>query len=96
MPSVSDRKPSISDSTASLSGSATESLRFEVFSHTALRGVVVTDEVAGLVTPAMNARLNYLHDYLSDLGAATIIAEGGYIDADYLEDFAGFFAVSSG
>ena len=92
MPSGSDKKPSISDSTASRSGSTTESLRFEVFSRTALRGVVVTDEVAGLVTPAMNLRLNYLHDYLSDLGATTIIAEGGYIDADYLEDFAAYYA----
>jgi hypothetical protein len=34
---------------------------------------------------------DYLADYLSELGARTILVERDYVDRDYLEDFAGYY-----
>lgn len=41
-----------------------------------------------------NARVQYLFSYLKELGINTIICETNYIDADYLDDFANFYAKS--
>jgi len=41
-----------------------------------------------------NPRAKYLFDYLRHLGATTIVTETGYIDADYLDDFASFYVKS--
>lgn len=34
---------------------------------------------------------SYLHEYLANLGAKTIVLESRYIDHDYLEDYAGYY-----
>ena len=35
---------------------------------------------------------SYFAGYLSDIGAATLVAEHQYIDKDYLEDYEGYYA----
>lgn len=42
-------------------------------------------------TQATNPHLKYLSEYLSALGAKTIVLECDYIDHDYLEDYAGYY-----
>ena len=41
-----------------------------------------------------NLRAKYLYGYLKYIGAATIVTEHEYIDADYLDDFASFYVKS--
>ncbi len=41
-----------------------------------------------------NARASYLAAYLTFLGAKTIVAEYDYVDADYLDDYASYYAKS--
>lgn len=41
-----------------------------------------------------NKRVDYLAKYLAELGAATIVTELDYVDADYLDDYASFYAKS--
>lgn len=43
---------------------------------------------------AANARVNYLAAYLDQIGASTIVVELEYVDADYLDDYASFYAKS--
>jgi hypothetical protein len=41
-----------------------------------------------------NPRARYLFEYFKHLGATTIISELEYVDADYLDDYASFYAKS--
>jgi hypothetical protein len=43
---------------------------------------------------ADNARAKYLFGYLTEIGATTIVTELEYVDADYLDDYASFYAKS--
>src|SRR5687768_17318561 len=40
---------------------------------------------------AAKKRAQYLYEYLSDIGARTIVVEPEYTDGDYLDDFASFY-----
>src|SRR5436853_2771270 len=39
-------------------------------------------------------QLTYLGNYLAELGGKTVVIEGHYIDRDYIDDFALFYARS--
>ncbi len=39
-----------------------------------------------------NRRAVYLRDYLREIGARTIVVESEYVDGDYLDDYASFYA----
>src|SRR5260370_31781256 len=41
-----------------------------------------------------NKRAKYLVGYLAEIGAVSIVCELNYVDADYLDDFASFYAKS--
>ena len=41
---------------------------------------------------AVSERAKYLFKYLSELGAQTIVVENDYIDRDYLDDYAAYYA----
>lgn len=39
-----------------------------------------------------NHRLTYLHGYLEEIGCASILVEGEYVDRDFLDDYASYYA----
>lgn len=39
-----------------------------------------------------NPRLTYLHDYLDEIGCASILVEQEYVDRDFLDDYASYYA----
>lgn len=39
-----------------------------------------------------NPRLSYLHDYLDEVGCASILVENEYVDRDFLDDYASYYA----
>ena len=40
---------------------------------------------------ALKRHLDYFQEYFAEIGAKTIVVENGYVDRDYLEDFAAYY-----
>lgn len=51
----------------------------------------LASEKCSLAEVKTNKIAAYLHRYLKDIGAQTIVIEHGYTDGDYLEDFASYY-----
>lgn len=65
-----------------------EVIRFDLQS---LRQAFWTGQVP-VETLGLLRQIDYLHGYLEKLGCATIVVEGEYVDGDYLDDYAQYYA----
>jgi hypothetical protein len=61
------------------------------FSLDTLRDLLAAAARSDPAAIAAKGHLAYFYDYLTRLGARTILAENDYIDRDYLDDFAGYY-----
>ena len=57
--------------------------------------VVPFTKLSELLRIGESKQLHYLFDYLTEMGARTVLIENAYFDRDYLSEFAAFYSVSS-
>jgi hypothetical protein len=67
---------------------------YEIYTYSIATLKKILSEKSGALPSVVEEKFHsiYFENYFHDLGACTILVENDYIDRDYMEDFAGFYA----
>lgn len=68
-------------------------MTYEVITYSTPSLIELLAKAAKTSVAQVNAKqhISYFHNYFSDLGASTIVAEFDYIDHDYIEDYSSYY-----